>query len=500
MKIIFSLLSTPPFIDFPQGLAGWAGWFIALALIFFLSWNLRNYTRKWGNRQSGLLVLFLILAPLTNLFIGVRLPPASQALPQPFIPQEPVGVAIMIFSALPWMLAGGLLGPSPAALVGFAGGLTRALWDTHNPFTLVEVILFALLFGAAIHQRYRTRLFRMIQNPIMMAVVLSVFYPLLTMVAAPLTTRGLLASRMDYAISHLGTSTLGMGLELLFASIFAQVMAVAMPAQWGGRGSLIPAPSEKSLQIRFLSNIAPLALLLMVSLMVGDWIVAGNAARELLQDQMENAAKIAAEGVPYFLESGQSLIKDLASDPKLYTARDDELAKVVEYKLRSVPYFRQLYLLDSQGNLLVGYPDDQYQSAQTPQEEQAGVQLALNGIDVQSYTAPPISGENAAQVSFIASVQDQSGTIQGVLIGRTDLATNPATAPILNSLTELVGQDGEGLLLDDYGRILYHSDPARVMTNYTGLIADQAVFYDATAPDGTRNLVYYQPAEVVCQG
>ena len=494
MKIIFSLFPTPPFVEFPQGLAGWLGWLLSLALIFALSWYLRKFTHKWSNKQTGLLILFLVMAPLLNLLIGVRLPPASQALPPPLIPQEPLGAAIMIFSAIPWVLAGGMLGPVPAALVGFTSGLTRALWETHNPFTPVEIMLLALLFGAALHQRYRTRFFRIIQNPIAMAVFLTIFYPLLSLATAPLTARGLLASRMDYAINRLGASTLSMGVELLVAGTIAMIIAIALPTAWGGRGALVPAPSEKSLQTRFLSNIAPLAVLLMISLMVGDWIVAGNAARELLKEQMENAAKIAAEGVPYFLESGQSLIKDLASDPKLYTVRDAELAQVVEYKLRSVPYFRQLYLLDSQGSLLVGYPDNDYQDTLTPQEEQAGVQLALNGIDVQSYTAPPASGENAAQVSFIASVQDQSGTIQGVLIGRTDLATNPSTAPILNSLTDLVGEDGEGLLLDDYGRILYHSDAARVMTNYTGLIADEAVFYDATAPDGTRNLVYYQPA------
>ncbi len=52
---------------------------------------------------------------------------------------------------------------------------------------------------------------------------------------------------------------------------------------------------------------------------------------------------------------------------------------------------------------------------------------------------------------------------------------------------------GAGLLLNENGRILYHSDKTQLLTTYSGQRGDKAEFYDDTASDGTRQLVYYQP-------
>ena len=67
-----------------------------------------------------------VLAPLANLFLGVRLS-SGVALPEPGIPSGPHNPALMAFSVLPWMLAGGFLGPLDALLVGALAGLTRCL-------------------------------------------------------------------------------------------------------------------------------------------------------------------------------------------------------------------------------------------------------------------------------------------------------------------------------------------------------------------------------------
>jgi len=40
--------------------------------------------------------------------------------------------------------------------------------------------------------------------------------------------------------------------------------------------------------------------------MVGDWVVAGAAARQILRDRMADAARLASEGVPFFLEAGRT--------------------------------------------------------------------------------------------------------------------------------------------------------------------------------------------------
>jgi hypothetical protein len=68
-----------------------------------------------------------------------------------------------------------------------------------------------------------------------------------------------------------------------------------------------PSPGEKSIESRFCLQWARSFLLLLLTLLVGDWVVAGRAAREMLEDRLSSAAESAAQSVPFFLETGQNL-------------------------------------------------------------------------------------------------------------------------------------------------------------------------------------------------
>jgi hypothetical protein len=120
-------------------------------------------------------------------------------------------------------------------------------------------------------------------------------------------------------------------------------------------------------------------------LMVGDWVVAGAAARQILRDRMSDAARLASEGVPFFLEAGQNLIAQLSSDTRLYTSDPDDLTGVLAQDLRSVPFFTQLFILDGSGSPLAGYPLENYASAQAPPEEQMGVSSPVACLQIYSF-------------------------------------------------------------------------------------------------------------------
>ena len=63
---------------------------------------------------------------------------------------------------------------------------------------------------------------------------------------------------------------------------------------------------------------------------------------------------------------------------------------------------------------------------------------------------------------------DKFGQVQRVLIGRTTLETNPLTLPLVESINNMKDLDGTGFLLDENGRIIYHSDTAQLLTTYNG--------------------------------
>src|SRR5829696_752403 len=95
-------------------------------------------------------------------------------LPLPGLPEDPSGSTMMIFSAIPWMLAGGLLGPFAAAGVGLLSGLVRGVWDTHSIFSVIDLALLSAMFAVAARQRYRTFIFRLLRQPLVSALSLVV--------------------------------------------------------------------------------------------------------------------------------------------------------------------------------------------------------------------------------------------------------------------------------------------------------------------------------------
>jgi PAS domain S-box-containing protein len=493
MSIEFTLLSNKIYITPPQGLTGWLGWFLLLGLLIALIWRFRRYNKRFNNLRWGIFGMLLVLVPLTSLLMVVRLP-AGEALPPSRLPIDSLGPALVVFAALPVFLGAGLLGPTSAAILGALSGLILGLWDTHNPFTLLELGFMGTLLGAALNQRYWSNTFRALHHPVVSALLFALIYPPVFILNTLLVSTGGLAIRLDYAITNLTYSWLAVAVELVVAGIFAEVVAAALPHLWGNPGTLQASPYELKLQRRVLVSMLPLAVVLLLALIVGDWVIVGNAARVMLKDQMANAARMSADSVPYFTGSGQNLIMQLSQNPIWYSGTVEEQSDLIQQSLRSVPFFRQLYLLDSLGNAVTGYPTKEFSEPAPSQEEIVGIELALNGVPIQNYTIGPAQGGTTAQVSFIAAIFDEQSQIQGILVGRTDLASNPFTLPIIASLNSATGQDGEGMLLDGNRRILYNSQGTGIMEIYGGSSFDEPMFYTENAPDGGRRLVYYQPA------
>ncbi len=492
MVIDFTFLGTPFYIDQPQELMGWVGWLFLLSILVLLLFRWRRLNKHWTRLHGGIFIGLLTLLALTNLFLVLRLP-AQEALK---IQGQTVNLgelAFPVLAAVPWVLAAGLLGVFPAAGMGLVSGLLMALLGTHSLFTVLEYGLLATLLGAAFHQRYRTWVFRALRHPIFATASFALVYPLLFLLDATLASSGSLAARLDTALSQVGVATITVGVQLLVAGVLAEVVALVFPRLWGFSGPLEPSPVEQRLQSRFLSSLALLAIVVIVGLMAGDWIVAGKAATGMLNDRLESTGKIAANNVPAFLETGENLIQIIARDPTWTQGTLSEQNMLMGDVLRSIPYFSELYLLDSNGQPVTGYPVEDFYDANPSPEEYMGITLALNGLPVQMYTLPPTLGGVSARLSFLAAVYGETGSRDAVLVGRTDLATNPYFESISISLNSLYDINGEGMLLDDAATIIYSSSSEWVMQKYPLESSLQGNFFEGTTPDGVRSMMYSQP-------
>jgi PAS domain S-box-containing protein len=493
MTPIPTLLNGPPYPDLLNSWQGWLGWCILLGSVVagVLRWR---GMQKHDRLRGWLLALFLLMVPLTNLFLGMRLS-SGTALPPSGIPAGPHNPVWMIFSALPWMLAGGILGPLGALIVGAFTGLTRCLWDTHNLFTILEPAMLAVLFSAAILQRYRSLFYRLMRLPLLVGAGLVPVYALIFLFSSLFSVSGGLAARVDFALTNLGPAVLATGGELLVAGLFVQIIAIALPGTWGRQEPLQPSPAELSLQTRILSSGGTFIAILLISVVLGDWIVAGNAARRMIRDRLAGTAQTTAAGVPFFLETGQNLITQLAGEPSLLGKSGQQLSSFLGDQMHTVPYFDQLYVIDLKGKLLAAYPAGDAASFGLAQAETSGVALALKGVPAQSYSLSPAAGETAARLSFIAAILNENRETQRVLIGRSQLINNPFFQPLIQNLKGIQSLGGDGKLLDDQGRVLYSPNPDELMNVYNGQKGQQAQFYDTPSPGGLRYLAYYQPVE-----
>jgi signal transduction histidine kinase/HAMP domain-containing protein len=508
MQFTLTFIGAPTYIDLPVGLVGWLGWFTLLgSVLIVLGYNLAHTPLiPQGTKPLQWVTLFLfllLLVPVASLFIAVRLP-AGDSLPPPGRPVEPTGPVFVLLIGLPFALSAGFLGAFPTFLISLFSGIFLAFWDTHNPFTPLEFCLVALLFTLAVRQRYSSREFQLLRIPIVAALVLSLAYPALFFFSSICYAGGDLANRLDYAFTHLLWNSLAMAVQLLVAGLLATLFAVAMPDHWGSQDAPYPSPMERSLALRLLYTMSPLALMLLLTLLVSNWIVAGNAARQMLKNRMENAAGLSAETIPFFLESGHSLIQKLAEDPEwLNGAEEDNLVRLQQARL-SVPFFNQMFLLNTRGEVVVAFPPQD--RPRFSENELNGIELALLGVPVQNYALPPVELAQQPKVSFIASIPDpELQQVKGILIGHTDITLNPFTRPILFNLNSMKEFGGDGILLDSDSRILYHTSDLSVGEVYplpTDLETSSQTFefqpipqfYEDRAPDGTRRLVYYQPA------
>ncbi len=473
--------------------ATWWGWFLLAAFIVaLLFWGWRE-CRSWRHIHWGRALFLLALTPLTALFLGLSFS-AAAPLPWPGLPQEAVVATAMLFSAVPWMLAAGWLGPCAAVVLALLAGLLRFPWDTHNLFQPLLLALLAALFASAVAQPYRGRLYAWLRRPLFAGVLLLPLFSALFVLTSVSLMPDTLAVGLDYAFSNVGLATRAFGLEIVVGGLVAELIRWLAPDWWHKPQVLSPSPVERSLSQRFLLGSGAIVFLLLLSLLVGDWVVAGQAARLMLRDRMQSTAHVAAESVPFFLETGQNLVLRMATVPAMNTLEGEALSRELAEQMLLMPYFDELLVYDTAGQLLAAYPPAVMTSPDLQLEEINGLPLAQAGITSQVYAIPAGPEGKAARVSFLAPIISQTGDVQRVLIGRSALDINPIMQPLLNSLGNVSVYGGVGYLLDGEGRVLFDSLQGQSLYPYPGTLPDAPAFFTDTAPDGTRRLVYYQPA------
>jgi len=440
--------------------------------------------------ETEWLLVLLLLAPIAaeSLLVHLSLPAGGAALG---LPKELVGPVFGILAAIPWMLAAGYLGIWQAVLVGLAAGLARGGWDSQSLTTPLMMALTAGLTAWLMHQNFREGGAKLARQPLAASVAGGVVFGLLRVIEVYASSPGGVYDGLDFAITQFGPIMWASILETGIGGIVGQILLSTNTGAWHRPVHLQAGPYNRSLASRMVSALAAMGILGVVVLGSGQWYLARSSARDLVENQMQQTAVQAGEGIPFFIQAGRATIRRLAQQAMpLLQLEGGDPSTLVE-AVANQDMFQRLAVFDTQGSLVTLVPNSASLSQPLPLAFEAGLKIGLQGVP-QEVVYPPENRAQAVQLVFLAPVIDPAaGRTVGVVAGWTSLADNQLLAPALGLLEK--SALGETFVVDDQGRILFHPQGQDVLDVMPLPESATGGVETTTAPDGTRELEYVYP-------
>jgi two-component system phosphate regulon sensor histidine kinase PhoR len=456
------------------------------------------------NRNRLILFIVLLVTPvLTNHFLVLNFT-GPGLLPPTEAPIRPAQAFTPLLGALPIFIAGTWLGAGPAMLVGLVGGILRVDTTISGIVEPFRFAFFGFLVGFLLRQDYRGTLPHLGRQPLVAGIVASLLStPPLLSAYAHLVDSG--PAGLDYALKLMEANYGPALLESLAAAIPLQAIYFFFPNAHPVHIAHRPPPYGRNLSRR----LVVLFVILMTTMTIALVYAVGSTTIDLAQEQAINEitrdANTAVEWIPYFIQTGQGLLREFANDERFWHSDPTAMEDLLSNKLRAGAFFDQLLLFDPDGQLIAIYPPPPTGDPQLTSEEEALLQHVVR--DGAPQTSPAHrSNQDRVMISFLEPVNTSEGESDGVrfsaLVGRTHLDTNPIIARILGNMQWASGQ-GEGFLVDSAELIIAHSNPNLVLTSWR-VDANRALIntlprgqvYESNDPiNNERLLVYHLKAE-----
>ncbi|MCB2209739.1 PAS domain-containing protein [bacterium] len=481
MPNIFTPLLPEYTLQFPQTPGGVVGWFVWLALLVAVGVWKRDRSFKLNRRSLAWLALLSILVLVLTAFFGIPMG-AGDSSPH-----------LMFLAAVPWLLAGGVLGLAPSMLLAGSSGLLLAYLDTHHFFTPLLFMIAALVFSLSVRQRYNSPFFRLLRFPLAAAVVSAIALLPLTFIAELLNTSGDLAARTVEAIALFRADTFALSGMLVVGGVVCVLVRALAGEDW----VQVPVNNRQSapqgLTLRYTVIVIPLALILIFVLVSGQWSRIQTAARGSFMDDLTRATDASAEGLIDFVQSSEQAVRQYAADPRLSGVAPEGLPAVLESLQGTMDVFDRLALLDTNGVLQAAYPPLNPGEVVTLPGNFQALMTSSDDAVVQTVAQASTSGNAGALVGFVAPVRNADGVTIGALWGGVDLNSASSLQPYLYGLQDVQAAGGRVRWVDDAGLVVYDSTAVETLSPYGGMPYSTAITFETVETDGSQISAYYHP-------
>ena len=461
-------------------------WFLLILVGMIL---FRDREASWNRSRLSWLAILSALVLFLTPFMGVRLFPA--------LTEQPVNTPIqhfMLLVAVPWMVAGGVLGALPAGLIAGISGLLLAYLDTHQIATPLLFMTLSLIYNQIIRGRQQTAMARFRRVPLVSAVLTWVISIPAVFVSLMLSTPGVIGLRFAAAFEGFLSVFLTLGGMILIGGLAASLVQRFLPGSWradqqDGHGG----------HVRYLSHLAAqlgiLYLILLTIIFSSVWQISGNTVRRFLVTELTDSARTAADSLGLFINTGKAQIDILAENIQLANQNEDDANTSLVQAFSSQSYFRLLGVFSQGGSLIGSYPSNKEGMVFPTAEEAQAIQQASEEISLVILGVTSEEEASSAQVSILKTIQDATGGIAGVLLGRASLVDNPIGVSVIHSFRTLEEMGGLAQIINGDGKRLYHTNPDRLLTDYIHPKFSTTTFFESTTLDDQSMMMYYQPID-----
>ena len=212
-------------------------WIAGIIITVFVSINLQKRPFQL-NRQKLIwfTVLSLLILVLTALF-GIVLPETqvSKQGDAPFL-------RLVLFAAVPFMLASGVMGPLPAAILAGLTGVWLAYLDTHNLFTPLILMIASSIFSWGLYQKNYGAFFRWLRFPIITTLFTIIFTSPLILITTILSRTGDVAGRVAWGADFFPIVMVVFGGMILIGGVICSLVHIFTKGSW------IQVKEDKDLQ------------------------------------------------------------------------------------------------------------------------------------------------------------------------------------------------------------------------------------------------------------
>ncbi len=486
-----------------RGPSGWPS-YLLLALytlaVLLLLYRFRDSWRTLDRRQWATLGLLGAAAFLTSQLLAV-----PWEWTNPALMEQPALAALSLLAPAPYLLAGAILNPAAAVIVGLLSGLGRALGQTHSLFDIPQIGLVAGLAAILMVQTYRGRLFRALRLPVVAAVVgqISLAFMVGLTVMAQALPRATVLGALDLGLFVGFHSLLPFLVEGVASGGLVTAILFLMPGLLPDRG-MKPSPIGRSLQNYMTASFFWFATVLVLLSASAVFLLSTRTLSQSLVEQMASNTERAADSIPAMRIELTNVLVQNSGDERLAAPSVNDKARGVAAVHELSPQFNQVLLVAKDGLVVL--------SDTSSDEASSGISVADTTVltdgeadavgSVLSSGRPQVisDSDNEAAVFSLVLPLAAGGQPGDALIGRVSseqmrdrLAqqfTFPDSASVffVDAGSRVVG------LIGDMTPLSTWTDPKSDAGLLTGMLASSHdVAYQMVSPlTGTRLLTSYR--------